>query len=132
MDNCLFCKIVKGEIPSYKIYEDENVLAFLDIFPVKQGQTIVIPKVHSVSSFTTQEDDLLNVVMDASKDVAKKLENSLGAERTFVVIQGLGVDHFHVKLYPHLTSESENLSTTPPDEMATKEELENILGAIIH
>lgn len=130
MDDCLFCKIVKGEIPSYKVYEDENVLAFLDIFPVRKGQTIVIPKIHSTSSFTLQEDSLINIVMDTAKNVAQKLERGLGAERTFVVIQGLGVDHFHVKLYPHLAKESEDLSTTPPDKMATKEMLEDTLIAI--
>ena len=62
MENCLFCKIIKGEIPCYKIYEDENVLAFLDINGKVAGHTLVIPKSHCVNILDADENSIKNVI----------------------------------------------------------------------
>ena len=70
MDNCIFCKIVKGEAPCYKIYEDENVLAFLDISKDCYGHTLVIPKEHCTNILDCNEDTLNNVI-----NVVKKISN---------------------------------------------------------
>ena len=70
--DCIFCKIIKGEIPSYKIYEDDNFLAFLDIQPHAQGHTIIIPKIHTVSIF--------NLSDDLTKKINLIIKNSFGEE----------------------------------------------------
>lgn len=100
MDNCIFCKIVKGEIPSAKIWEDENFLAFLDINPNTKGMTLVIPKKHFDSYvFDMRDKDICDLLI-ASKKAAKILENGLDIKRVALVMEGMGVNHAHIKLYP--------------------------------
>jgi len=101
MEDCVFCKIANGEIPCHKIWESDTHLAFLDIKPAVEGMTLVIPKKHHTSYFVELEDEVLLELIKAAKEVAKlldaKLENVL---RTKLVLEGLDVDHTHVKLYP--------------------------------
>ncbi len=98
--NCIFCKIVKGEIPSVKIWEDEKHLAVLDVNPNTEGMTLVITKKHFDSDATDMpEKDYLNLMM-AAKKVAKLLEKKLKVKRVAIVMEGLGVNHVHIKLYP--------------------------------
>ena len=100
MENCLFCKIASGEIPSYKVWNDEKFFAFLDLFPNIRGQTLVIPKRHMDSdAFKLDEKDLLDL-MGAVRKVAKKLETGLDVGRVHMVLEGMGVNHLHAKLYP--------------------------------
>jgi diadenosine tetraphosphate (Ap4A) HIT family hydrolase len=101
MLDCIFCKIVSGESPSYKVWEDENYLAFLSIFPNTEGTTVVIPKAH----FTSYPFDLPNNVLSdlilATKKVTKLLDSKLDdVGRTAMVFEGFGVDHVHAKLFP--------------------------------
>ncbi len=99
--NCLFCKIIKNKIPCHKIWEDENHLAFLSIFPNTEGFSVVIPKKHYSSDAFNQSDKVLTDLIVATKKVAnllkKKLEN---VGRVGLIIEGFGVDHLHTKLFP--------------------------------
>ncbi|MDD7227711.1 MAG: HIT domain-containing protein, partial [Firmicutes bacterium] len=72
MHMCIFCKIVNGEIPSYKVYEDDDILAFLDISQVTKGHTIVIPKKHVTNILDTDKETYLKVV-DKVYDLANKI-----------------------------------------------------------
>lgn len=100
MENCIFCKIINGEIPCEKIWEDENFLAFLDLMPSVEGMTLVIPKKHFDSKiFEMSNKDYLDFIL-ATKKVAELLKKSLNAERILMVAEGLDVSHAHIKLYP--------------------------------
>ena len=100
--DCIFCKIINGDIPSYKIYEDEYVLAFLDINPVNVGHTLVIPKVHTLD-ITTIDNETLMKIVDAAKKVADILVSKLDA-KGFTLQQNNGivqeVKHFHLHVIP--------------------------------
>ena len=101
MNDCLFCKIVAGELPSHKIWEDDNHLAFLTIFPNTEGASVVIPKEHHASYAFDLPDNVLTDLMLATKKVAKLLDSKLdNVGRTGMVFEGFGVDHVHAKLYP--------------------------------
>jgi histidine triad (HIT) family protein len=104
--DCIFCKIVKGESPAHKIWEDENYLAFLSIFPNTEGFSVVIPKKHYSSYAFDLEDNVLTNLMLAVKKVAKLLDQKLeDVGRTGMIFEGFGVDHIHAKLFPmHGTS----------------------------
>jgi len=97
MDDCIFCKIIKGEIPSYKIYEDDDYFAFLDRSQFTEGHTLVIPKNHSASVW-----DVPNI--GDYFEVIQKLGNhikSQGYKFVDVMIFGRDVPHCHVHLLPH-------------------------------
>jgi histidine triad (HIT) family protein len=100
MENCIFCKIIKGEIPSVKIWEDKNFIAILDKSPNVEGMTLVIPKKHFDSYIFDMKDKDYSGIMNAAKAVAKFLDKKLNVKRTALVMEGLGVDHAHIKLYP--------------------------------
>jgi len=100
MKDCVFCQIVEGKIPSHKIYEDDEHLAFLDIHPNTRGMTLVIPKKHFDSyAFDMSRDDYLKL-LEVSRKVAKALDKALGCKRTAMVMEGMGINHAHIKLYP--------------------------------
>ena len=100
--NCIFCKIINGEIPSYKIYEDDEILAFLDINPVSPGHTLIIPKEHTLD-VTTINNDVLIKILDKSRDIASLLIEKMGA-KGFTLVQNNGtaqeVKHFHLHVMP--------------------------------
>lgn len=101
MKDCIFCKIVSGDAPSYKIYEDEAHLAFLSIFPNTKGFSVVIPKKHYDSYIFEQDDAVINDLMKACKKVAKLLDSKLAdVGRTGIFFEGFGVNHLHAKLFP--------------------------------
>ena len=74
--DCIFCKILNGEIPSYKIYEDDMIMAFLDINPYAPGHTLVIPKEHTLD-ITTIDKETLHHLMDKARDIAKLVTEKL-------------------------------------------------------
>lgn len=76
MDNCVFCKIVKGELPSYKVYEDENNMAFLDINPTTHGHVLVIPKKHFINMEEIPEDLLAKTILIVKK-IGKSIKENL-------------------------------------------------------
>ena len=101
MENCIFCKIVKGEAPCHKIWEDESHLAFLSIFPNTEGFSVVITKEHYHSYAFNLPDNILEKLVIASKKVAKLLDAKLeDVGRTGMIFEGFGVDHVHAKLFP--------------------------------
>lgn len=110
MTDCLFCGIVADTIPSHKIWEDENHLAFLTIFPNTEGVTVVIPKKHYSSYVFDLPDEVLTALMLAVKKVAKGIDSAFSdVGRTALVFEGFGVDHVHAKLYPmHGTGDMEH------------------------
>lgn len=95
----LFTKIIQGEIPSYKIAEDENYYAFLDINPNAKGHTLVIPKKEENKIFDLNKEAYLGL-MDFSYRVAKALEKTISCERIGMSVIGLEVPHVHVHLIP--------------------------------
>ncbi len=101
MTECIFCKIVKGEVPSYKVWEDEKHVAFLSIFPNTEGTTVVITKTHYPSYAFDLPDEVLTNLILATKKVAKLLDSKLNdVGKTAMVFEGFGVDHIHSKLFP--------------------------------
>jgi diadenosine tetraphosphate (Ap4A) HIT family hydrolase len=101
MEDCIFCKIVKGEMPCHKIWEDENHLAFLSIFPNTEGFSVVVTKQHYPSYVFDLDDKVLKDLVLAAKKVAKLLDAKLDdVGRTGLIFEGFGVDHLHAKLFP--------------------------------
>ncbi|CAG5085349.1 HIT family protein [Parvicella tangerina] len=95
----IFTKIVNGEIPCYKIAENEKFLAFLDINPLQAGHTLVIPK-QEVDVFFDLSDDVLSEIMVFSKPIAQAIKNYTNCNRVGVSVIGLEVPHAHVHLIP--------------------------------
>lgn len=101
MENCIFCKIVKGEEPCHKIWEDEKHLGFLSNRPNTEGFTIVITKKHYPSYIFDLPDKIIKNLIIASKKVAKLLDRKLeNVIRTGLIFEGLEVNHIHAKLSP--------------------------------
>ena len=95
----IFTKIVNGEIPCYKIAEDENYLAFLDVNPNAKGHTLCIPK-QEINKIFDMEEDLYLGLMKFSRKVAKAIEKTVPCKRIGVAVVGLEVPHTHVHLIP--------------------------------
>lgn len=101
MTDCIFCKIVKGELPSHKIWEDDKHLAFLSIFPNTEGFSVVVTKEHYPSYAFDLLDDVLSGLVLATKKVGKLLDSKLDdVGRTGMIFEGFAVDHVHAKLFP--------------------------------
>src|SRR3989344_4400908 len=101
MLECIFCKIVKGEMPCHKIWENEKHLAFLTIFPNTEGFSVVVTKEHYPSYAFDLSDDILAELTLAAKKVAKLIDEKLDdVGRTGMIFEGFGVDHAHAKLFP--------------------------------
>lgn len=129
MDNCIFCKIIEGKIPSVKIWEDEKHIGILDINPNVDGMTLVLTKKHYDSDATNMPDKDYEELMLAAKKVAKILENKLKVKRVAIVMEGLGVNHVHIKLYP-LYNLNEGYITTQLGPQKSTEELNKIAEKI--
>ncbi|MDI1356552.1 MAG: HIT domain-containing protein [bacterium] len=107
----IFSKIVAGEIPSYKVAENDQFLAFLDVFPLKRGHTLVIPKKEVDSIFDLDEETYLGL-MAFSKKVAAAIQRSISCNRISVHVIGLEVPHAHVHLIPINTMSDCDFSKT--------------------
>ena len=127
---CIFCKIIKGEIPSYKVYEDENFLAFLDISQTTIGHTLIVPKDHFSNIFELSEDcNIFKIVIK----VAKALKESLGISSINILnnngeVAGQTVNHFHIHLIPRYNND--NFKINFPVNQLTKEEFETLMHKI--
>ena len=101
MEDCIFCKIAHGELPHFKIWEDEKHVAFLSIFPNTEGMTVVITKEHHDSYAFNNSDEILTNLVLAAKKVGKILDDKLDdVGRTSLVFEGFGINHLHAKLFP--------------------------------
>lgn len=115
----VFTKIIKGEIPSYKIAEDDNYFAFLDIHPIVKGHTLVIPK-KEVDYIFDLDDETLEGMMVFAKKIALKIGEKIECKRVAIVVLGLEIPHAHIHLIP-INSEKdvdfhrEKLKLTPEE-----------------
>ena len=102
--DCIFCRIVAGEAPAHRIYEDERLLAFMDLFPVGKGHLLIIPKQHGENLFEVEEEDLTGVIR-LSKRIAEAQREALGPDGIGVyqlngAAAGQTVFHYHMHLIP--------------------------------
>ena len=95
----IFTKIINGEIPSYKILEDDSFYSFLDIRPIASGHTLVIPK-FEVDHFYDMHNDLLSKILIFSKPIVKAIEQVIPCQRVGSIVAGLEVPHAHLHLVP--------------------------------
>jgi histidine triad (HIT) family protein len=123
----IFSRIINGEIPAYKIAEDERFFAFLDINPLSKGHTLVVPK-KEIDYIFDLEDDLLSGMMVFSKKVARAIEKAVPCLRIGITVIGLEVPHAHIHLIPLNTMNDMNFSN--PKLKFTKEEFHEIAEAI--
>ncbi|MET1029464.1 HIT family protein [Domibacillus tundrae] len=104
MDNCIFCKITNGDIPSAKVYEDKNVYAFLDISQVTKGHTLIIPKVHKENIFELEEE-IAGPLFESVKKVADAIQSAFSPKGLNLLnnngeTAGQTVFHYHMHLIP--------------------------------
>ena len=132
-EECIFCKIINKEIPSIVLYENNDTIAFLDIFPISQGHTIVIPKKHYIN-LETIPLKLLYAVMETVKIVSnliyKKLKiNGYNIIQNNFKAAGQVINHFHVHIIPRNVAD-EKIKLLIPRDQATEEELKKTLRII--
>jgi len=123
----IFTKIIRGEIPSYKIAEDERYFAFLDINPLMAGHTLVVPKTETDYIFDLNDNDLSGMMLFAKK-VAMGIEKAIPCARIGVAVLGLEVPHAHIHLVPMNTMADLNFKN--PKLKFTPEEFTKIAGKI--
>lgn len=118
----LFTKIIKGDIPSYKVAENEHCYAFLDINPLVKGHTLVVPKLREPEEdyiFDLDDEDLTNLMLFAKK-VADGIKQATGCKRVGVAVMGMEVNHVHVHLIP-MNKEKDMLFTNPKLQLSAAE-----------
>lgn len=125
----LFSKIIAGEIPSYKIAESEKFFAFLDVFPLREGHTLVIPKT-AVDNLFDLGDDYLSELLVFAKPIAKAIEKAFRCNRCGISVIGLEVPHAHVHLVP--INSANDLNFTQPKPRATDDNLKEVQEKILH
>src|SRR5688572_30307020 len=99
MRKCIFCSIINNEAPSYKIWEDQNFCAFLDINPVNTGHTLLIPKAH-IEYIFDMDELLYSKIFQVAKFLSKPINDAMQSRRIGVAIEGFGVPHVHIHLVP--------------------------------
>jgi histidine triad (HIT) family protein len=124
----IFTRIIKGEIPSYRIAEDEQFYAFLDVFPLVKGHVLVVPKTQ-VDKFFDVNDQLLSRWLVFAKPIARAIERAFDCDRCGLSVIGLEVPHAHMHLVP--LNSSEDLNFTKPKLELSKEELEEVQAKIL-
>lgn len=130
MENCIFCKIAKGEIPSYKIYEDEDIFAFLDIDPYAKGHVLIIPKKHSRWLWDMDKDNY-RILMDKTYYLANVLRKTFKTEWVEEIVAGIGVEHTHVHLLPRIEDDGlGEIPIHPLKSKLSKEEMVKIVDSI--
>ena len=138
MDDCIFCKIIKGEIPSFKVYEDDRVYAFADINPVSDGHTLIIPKAHAENLGEIGDEDLM-AIHRVSQKMYHAMQKALGADGVALFQANGGsvnqvVMHYHLHLIPRKDSESRlsvtNWELVPGDMAAIKATSAKIAAAL--
>lgn len=97
--DCIFCKIIKGEIPAVKIWEDEKYFAFLDINQINPGHALLIPKKHTDYLFDLDDKEYTQLMLKA-KFLAKLLKNKLKPKKIGLVVEGFLIHHVHIHLFP--------------------------------
>ncbi|HEX4957742.1 MAG TPA: HIT domain-containing protein [Lacibacter sp.] len=116
----IFSKIIAGQIPGYKIAENDKFYAFLDIFPLVEGHTLVVPK-QEIDKFFDVPDDYLSELLVFAKPIAKAIEASFPCNRVGIAVIGLEVPHAHVHLVP--INSADDLNFTRPKLKLTEEQM---------
>lgn len=124
----IFSKIIKGEIPSYKIAENDRFFAFLDIFPLREGHVLVVPKTET-DKFFDLDDQYLAEMLVFAKPIAKAIEKSFNCNRCGISVVGLEVPHAHLHLIP--INSANDLNFTQPKIEITPERLKQVQEKII-
>jgi histidine triad (HIT) family protein len=124
----IFSKIIRGEIPSYRIAEDEKFFAFLDIFPLREGHVLVIPKIETDKLFDLPADYLSGMLVFA-QPIARAIEKAFRCDRCGISVIGLEVPHAHMHLIP--ISSSNDLNFTQAKMKASDESLKKVQEKII-
>jgi histidine triad (HIT) family protein len=124
----IFSKIINGEIPSYKIAENEQFIAFLDIFPVQYGHTLVVPKIEVDKIFDVPDAYLANLLLFA-KPIAQAIEKAFACNRVNIITVGLEVPHAHVHLLA--TNSLHDVDLSKPKLKLSPEELKEVQQKII-
>ena len=125
----IFTRIINGEIPSYKIAENENFLAFLDVFPLMEGHVLVIPK-KEVDKIFDVNDALLAEWLVFAKPIAKAIERAFDCKRCGISVIGLEVPHAHMHLVP--INSSDDLNFTRPKLKLSEEQMKDIQRRILN
>lgn len=133
MDNCIFCKIAAGEIPSKTIYEDDDFKVILDLGPATKGHALILPKVHAANLYEL-DDAVAAKVLVVAKKVASILKEKLKCDGLNLVqnngeVAGQTVNHFHMHLIPRYKGDGQNILWKPGQ--PTQEELEAIRKQIV-
>lgn len=118
MQDSIFTKIIKGDIPSHKIYEDDKTYAFLDIYPDEEGHTLLVPKVQ-VDKIYDLDDEVYTNLWLVAKKLARHLEQTTGKRVIFKVI-GVDVPHAHIHLIPYDPKNHQNHSEHQAEKMAAE------------
>ena len=126
MDNCIFCSIIKGDIPSFKIYEDNDFLAFLDIAPGTKGHTLIIPKEHA-ATLEDLSDDKASKILILAKKIVKAMKEVHDFTNYNIIqnngkIAGQTVDHYHMHIIPRYSIEEVGLWTPHENDPSVNEE----------
>ena len=129
MENCIFCKIIKNEIPSEKVFENKGFLAFLDIQPVNHGHLLVIPKKHVVWMHEA-DDATISRIFKLSKKLMRSLIKGLKCDYVTVSVVGKDVPHFHVHLIPRHLNDGHALKGWPTKKYQG-EEMKKVVQKII-
>ena len=134
MEDCIFCKIIRGDIPGFKVYEDEKVFAFADINPISPGHTLIIPKRHSRDLWEITGDDLAAVHL-ASKKIIRAIQDALKPSGVACVqLNGPGanqvVPHYHLHLVPRMAGDPELPVATWELKEGDMDEIKEITGKI--
>lgn len=98
-EDSVFTRIIRGEIPCHKIYEDQKVIAFLDINPMTPGHTLVVPKAQ-IDQLWDLDDDLYHYVMEIAKKIAARQQEILHPKRIGMALEGFAVPHAHIHVFP--------------------------------
>lgn len=127
MAESVFEKIVKGELPAYKVWENENFMAFLSINPLVEGHTLVIPKDNWSDYLFDIEDQKYQQLMLVAKEVAGKVERGIDCERVLMWVEGFEVPHVHIHLLPgkqgHGLRHSDFVKLTPEEFQAIQQKI---------
>lgn len=124
----IFSKIIAGEIPSYKISENEKFYAFLDIFPMAKGHVLVVPKIETDQFFNLSADYLSEILL-FSRPIAKAIERTFDCNRCGISVMGLEVPHAHLHLVP--INDADDLNFTREKLKLSPEELQEIQELIV-
>ena len=128
MADCIFCKIIKKEIPANIVFENNNVLAFLDISPVNKGHVLVIPKAHHETYFETP-DELLSEMAPIIKKLGKAVKKATNCDFCVINVYGIDVPHLHIHIIPRF--HNDGLHAWPGKKYADNEEMSDFQKKIV-